>query len=395
MSEEKMDTPNSVNGDPANVDSMHVNNSLSESEEQDGQPPVSKKQRTQSPPIDETAAGNATQSAPSAAAASASSAAAVSSSATPAPLFVAIMGGGLSGLSCALSLQRVGIDCRVFERDTSFAVRKQGFGLTLTNSNVGALAQLGVIDECIQQDCPSTCHYVFDKYGNVLGYYGRAFLTEEELKAKQQRESDNDAVTVLNQAASAAGSTVSASAAAPVAAAVASLPSTPALTVTPLLSYDGSENAQNNLPLPSPSPEPSSSLLAPSPSPSPPPGRWWSSANLRIPREDLRKLLFSRLKPDTVQWGARLLDYTEHADGVDLSFADGSHVRCSILVGADGINSIVRRLQDEKCKEKIGALRYIGVSAIVGLSPYMHPLLDARGFYGNVTTLHIHVVFIP
>jgi 2-polyprenyl-6-methoxyphenol hydroxylase-like FAD-dependent oxidoreductase len=91
--------------------------------------------------------------------------------------------------------------------------------------------------------------------------------------------------------------------------------------------------------------------------------------------------LYERLLPDTVQWGARLQDYTENADGVELRFQDGSTLNCSMLVGADGIHSFVRRLQDTKCNEKVAPLRYLGVAAIIGLSPAMHPLLDAQGFY--------------
>lgn len=52
-----------------------------------------------------------------------------------------------------------------------------------------------------------------------------------------------------------------------------------------------------------------------------------------------------------------------------------------MLVGADGIHSVVRRLQDSKAREVVAPLSFLGVAAIVGLSPAQHPLLDARGFY--------------
>jgi 2-polyprenyl-6-methoxyphenol hydroxylase-like FAD-dependent oxidoreductase len=101
------------------------------------------------------------------------------------PLQIAIIGGGLAGLACALAIQnqlllspplesRIGT-VTVYERDELFSDRRQGFGLTLTNNPKGPLAVLGVLDECIQSNCPSTCHYVFDTTGKVLGYYGRAF----------------------------------------------------------------------------------------------------------------------------------------------------------------------------------------------------------------------------
>lgn len=90
-------------------------------------------------------------------------------------LSVAIVGGGLGGLSAAIALQRAGIECTVYERDDSFKQRKEGFGLTLTNNPKGALASLGLLESCIDADCPSTCHWVFGPTGTVLGYYGRYF----------------------------------------------------------------------------------------------------------------------------------------------------------------------------------------------------------------------------
>jgi 2-polyprenyl-6-methoxyphenol hydroxylase-like FAD-dependent oxidoreductase len=93
-------------------------------------------------------------------------------------LDVCIIGGGIGGLSAAISLQKIGCKVKVFERDDDFVDRKQGYGLTLTNNNKGPLAQLGVLDECIQQNCLSNSHYVFNEVGNVLGYYGRTLKTE-------------------------------------------------------------------------------------------------------------------------------------------------------------------------------------------------------------------------
>ena len=86
---------------------------------------------------------------------------------------ICIIGSGVAGLSAALSLQQCGFRVAVFERDLDFIDRKQGYGLTLTYSNNGPLSKLGVLDECIRNNCPSHCHYVFSPAGDVLGYYGR------------------------------------------------------------------------------------------------------------------------------------------------------------------------------------------------------------------------------
>lgn len=88
---------------------------------------------------------------------------------------VAVIGGGIGGLAAAIALQRAGIGCTVYERDDSFKQRREGFGLTLTNNPKGPLAALGLLESCIDTDCPSTCHWVFNPQGNILGYYGRYF----------------------------------------------------------------------------------------------------------------------------------------------------------------------------------------------------------------------------
>jgi salicylate hydroxylase len=257
---------------------------------------------------------------------------------------VAIVGGGLAGLSCALSLQRAGIPVTVYERDSSLAARKQGYGLTLTNNPVGALHELGVLEECIRGDCLSTAHWVLKPDGQILGYYGRGL-----------QDSDGSSSSMSKSSASPSPS-----------------------------------------PCPSPSPSPSSSpssIPAPSPSPSLLSERE-SSASLRIPREELRRMLHDRLAPGTVKWGCRLKDYEERrnmaeegagdrsADGpITLLFEDGTTQTVDLLVGADGIHSVVRRLRDQKEKDAQAGLKYLEVAVILGISTASHPLLDARGIY--------------
>lgn len=45
---------------------------------------------------------------------------------------VVIIGGGIGGLATALALQQAGAVVEVYERDTGFDDRRQGYGLTLT-----------------------------------------------------------------------------------------------------------------------------------------------------------------------------------------------------------------------------------------------------------------------
>lgn len=135
-------------------------------------------------------------------------------------------------------------------------------------------------------------------------------------------------------------------------------------------------------------------------------GQGGSLGNLRVPRQDLRKMLLAKLKPGTIIWGQKLMDYDEKDDSVLATFLDssdgGDHkinvVECDVLVGADGIRSRVRELRDQKKfvkrsseneneSESAGGLwsptplKYLGVNVIIGLSTAVHPLLTKQGFY--------------
>ncbi|MFJ7251460.1 FAD-dependent monooxygenase [Streptomyces sp. NPDC098085] len=59
-------------------------------------------------------------------------------------------------------------------------------------------------------------------------------------------------------------------------------------------------------------------------------------------RADLHGLLAERLPAGSLRLGSRCTGHTEDADGVELRFADGSTARADVLIGADGVNSLVR-----------------------------------------------------
>ena len=111
--------------------------------------------------------------------------------------------------------------------------------------------------------------------------------------------------------------------------------------------------------------------------------------NLRVPRLVLRRTLFERLAPNSVRWGWRCVGYDDDGSGVTALFerapagsgepAAASEarvaVRCSVLVGADGVRSVCRAL-------KFGdPHRYVGVVVVLGLCALHHPLLHCQGFY--------------
>lgn len=56
----------------------------------------------------------------------------------------------------------------------------------------------------------------------------------------------------------------------------------------------------------------------------------------------LHRAVVERLGADTVRTGHRLVGFEQDADAVTARFADGSRARGDVLVGADGIHSVVR-----------------------------------------------------
>jgi 2-polyprenyl-6-methoxyphenol hydroxylase-like FAD-dependent oxidoreductase len=86
-------------------------------------------------------------------------------------------------------------------------------------------------------------------------------------------------------------------------------------------------------------------------------------AHVNVNRATLRQILLTGLE-DVCRFGARLAHYESDAEGVTAVFADGTKVRGDILVGADGIQSAVRkqRLPDARTMDT-------GVRAIYGRIP--------------------------
>lgn len=119
--------------------------------------------------------------------------------------------------------------------------------------------------------------------------------------------------------------------------------------------------------------------------------------NIRIPRQELRRILLEQLSPGTVKWGHKLLSYEDNNDNVTLVFENTSItidsgdqqlnskqvvMTADIVVGADGIHSKVRQSRDSQNMDlNPQPLQYTGVSVIIGLSTARHPLLKNGGFY--------------
>jgi salicylate hydroxylase len=71
-------------------------------------------------------------------------------------------------------------------------------------------------------------------------------------------------------------------------------------------------------------------------------GRLYGEDTYTTHRADLLDSVLSAVPAGTVQLGRRLDEFSASADGVRLRFADGERTEADVLVGADGIHSVIR-----------------------------------------------------
>lgn len=353
-------------------------------------------------------------------------------------IHIGIIGSGLAGLSAALSVLRAfrqkhflnidnnayqtlkKIKITIYERDASQTDRKEGYGMTISYNPDGPLAKLDLLEEVAKRDCPSRCHYLFDSEGFVRGYFGNEFYDlgdkrSGSVDSEGRRDITADTTSVANEARE----------------------------IIRGLGQRG---------------------------------------NIRIPRSELRNILFEALMKEareiaskyadsqrtdapidvdgssicSIQWNRKLVSYvdrpmqskmnsifrkdcaesieTQRSQGqqklqkaverpVLLNFDDGSSDQVDLLVGADGVNSVVSRqylstifpshcskrqslfeiMQKSKGNESTGPKnlfnstvtkslatdatenlrfpQYLGIFLILGITNAVHPHLDERGFY--------------
>ena len=86
-----------------------------------------------------------------------------------------------------------------------------------------------------------------------------------------------------------------------------------------------------------------------------------------IRRGDLLAAILAELPEHTLKTGRACTAIREHADSVELEFEDGERTRADLVVGADGIRSIVR----EHVAGEI-PLRYSGYSGASGVTRFTH-----------------------
>jgi 2-polyprenyl-6-methoxyphenol hydroxylase-like FAD-dependent oxidoreductase len=187
---------------------------------------------------------------------------------------IAIIGAGIAGVALAVACLHRGIPFTLYERDSGFDARAQGYGVTLQQAS-RAMRELGLCS--LKDGIYSTRHVVLNTEGKEITEWG--MRTHENIKKSPRRR------------------------------------------------------------------------------------------NVHIPRQALRLALLEQLGDHAaVQWGYRLVSFKKCEDkGVELSFQVNREMRnakADLVVGADGIRSVVRSLL---IGEDITPLRYLGYVVILGI----------------------------
>jgi salicylate hydroxylase len=206
----------------------------------------------------------------------------------PGSLRIAIIGGGIGGLTAALALRAQGLDVTVFEQ--AEVVREIGAGVSLHPNAARLLKRIGLDDQLRKIGSPIS---------NIT-----------------LRTSQGDAIT------------------------------TPAGPATPAFSRDGGQG-------------------------------------YNVHRADFLNLLFAALPKGTVNLGHRCIQLGEDGDRVRFSFANGVAADADVLIGADGIRSVVQReigLHSRPTSE--GIMAYRGLIPADRLA-WAHDLTDPALWLGS------------
>lgn len=203
---------------------------------------------------------------------------------------VAIVGGGIGGVALAVACLHRGIPFTLYERDSGFDARSQGYGLTLQQATK-AIEGLGITS--LKEGVVSTRHLVHTTEGKVVGEWGM----------RKWMQSDNNSAS------------------------------------------DASNQAEIKQAVP-------------------------KRTNVHIARQSLRLALLEQLGGyNEVKWNHQLIDFSDGKDGVELRFlvnGEMKHAKADLIVGADGIRSVVRQ---QLIGEETTPLRYLGCIVILGICP--------------------------
>ncbi|KAJ7183237.1 hypothetical protein C8R46DRAFT_1066346 [Mycena filopes] len=90
---------------------------------------------------------------------------------------------------------------------------------------------------------------------------------------------------------------------------------------------------------------------------------------LMLPRAAVHDALLQELRPGAVAWGSKVRYVKEDADGVDVTLEDGTVERADLVIGADGVRSVVREAifgqkYEAKYENLTGVGGFIPISAL-------------------------------
>ncbi|EIA08784.1 FAD-dependent oxidoreductase [Flavobacterium frigoris] len=97
---------------------------------------------------------------------------------------IAIIGGGIGGVALAVACLHRGIPFTLYERDSNFEARSQGYGLTLQQAS-RAIEGLGIFS--LEQGVISTRHLVHTTTGKVIGEWGIRKWMQSDAKTSPKR----------------------------------------------------------------------------------------------------------------------------------------------------------------------------------------------------------------
>ena len=97
---------------------------------------------------------------------------------------LAIIGGGIGGVAVAVACLHRGIPFTLYERDSGFEARSQGYGLTLQQAS-RAIEGLGIVS--LEAGVISTRHVVHTAEGKVIGEWGVRQLEPSDQKTSPKR----------------------------------------------------------------------------------------------------------------------------------------------------------------------------------------------------------------
>lgn len=98
--------------------------------------------------------------------------------------YIAIIGGGIGGTALAVACLHRGIPFTLYERDTNFNERSQGYGLTLQQASK-AIEGLGIFS--LEKGIVSTRHVVHTTDGKIIGEWGMRKWTQTDAKKFPKR----------------------------------------------------------------------------------------------------------------------------------------------------------------------------------------------------------------